>query len=99
MKIEALIVTDYFFFVHNAITSAVKFVSNRMSYIKWEGCWSGIFLNVRSPADGNSGYKERFYAEVQHVFVQFPKYNMSISLGEEDIFKQSVGKEGLHVTS
>jgi hypothetical protein len=33
------------------------------------------------------------------MFDQFRKYNMRISLGEEDIFKQSVSIEGIHVTS
>jgi hypothetical protein len=32
------------------------------------------------------------------VFDQFPKDNVRISLGEEVIFKQSVGREGLHIT-
>jgi hypothetical protein len=48
MKVEALIVT------------AVKFVSNRMPYILWKGCWSGIVLKVCSVADGNSGFKVEF---------------------------------------
>jgi hypothetical protein len=93
-------VKGHTFFVPKVIISAVKFVSNRVSYIIWRGCWSGIFFNVHSPADDNSDdERERFHEEVQHMFDHFPKYNMKIFLREEDMFKRSIGEEGLHATS
>jgi hypothetical protein len=43
------------------------------------------------------------YEELEHVFSKFPKYHMEILLGDfsakvcrEDIFKPTIGNEGLH---
>jgi hypothetical protein len=47
--------------------------------------------------------KDGFYEELERVFNKFPKYHMKILLGyfsakvgREDIFKPTVGNEGLH---
>jgi hypothetical protein len=50
--------------------------------------------------------KDRLYGELEHVFDKFPKYHMTILLGDfktkvgrEDIFKPTVGNESLHEIS
>jgi exonuclease III len=50
--------------------------------------------------------KDSFYEELERVFDKFPKYHMKILLGDfnvklgrEDIFKPTVGNEGLHEIS
>ncbi|KAJ4452350.1 hypothetical protein ANN_03883 [Periplaneta americana] len=51
-------------------------------------------------------YKDSFYEELEQTFDQLPRYHMKILLrdfnakvGREDIFKPTIGKESLHVTS
>ncbi|KAJ4446465.1 hypothetical protein ANN_13161 [Periplaneta americana] len=50
--------------------------------------------------------KDSFYEELEHNFDQFPRYHMKILLGDfkakvgrEDIFRPTIGKEGLHAIS
>jgi len=60
-------------------------------------------LNARAPTEGESDDSEdSFYEELEHVFHHFPKYRMKIlfgnfnaNLGEEGIFKPTVGNESL----
>jgi hypothetical protein len=48
-----------------------------MSYIILRGRWYDIVLIVHAPTEGKvDGMKERFYAELKHVFDKFPKYHM-----------------------
>jgi hypothetical protein len=99
------------FFVHKRIISAVRrveFVSGRMSYIILRDCWCNIIvLNVHTPCEDKSDdVKDSFYEELGHVFVQFPRYNMKILLGNfsvkvsrEVIFKPTVRNESSHEIS
>jgi hypothetical protein len=96
------------FFILNITIKAVKrveFVSDRMSYITLKGCWCDIIvLNVHAPTeDKDDDIKDRFYEELEQVFDQFPRYHMTILLGDfnakvgrEDIFKLIIGNESLH---
>jgi hypothetical protein len=84
----------------------VQFVSDRMSYIILRGCWCDIIiLNGHAPAEDKIEVKDRFYKELEHVFVQFRTYHMKILLyfsakiGREDIFKGTVGNESLYEIS
>ncbi|KAJ4430168.1 hypothetical protein ANN_22378 [Periplaneta americana] len=50
--------------------------------------------------------KDSFYEELQHTFDQLPRYHMKTLLGDfnakvgqEDIFRPTIGKESLHVIS
>jgi hypothetical protein len=60
------------FLIHNRIISAVKrveFVSDRMSYTIWKGCWCDIIvLNVHAPTeDKDDDVKDSFYEETEQV--------------------------------
>jgi hypothetical protein len=73
-------------FVHNGIRSAVKWtvsVSDRLLYKIQRGRWCDIIvLNLYAPVDNKSDDKEEsFYEELEHVFDQFPMYNMKTVLG------------------
>jgi exonuclease III len=99
------------FFVHNRIISAVirvEFVSDRVSYIILKGRWCDItVLNVHAPTeDKDDDIRDSFYEELEQVFDQFHRYHMKILLGDfnaevgrEDIFKPTIGNEGLHEAS
>jgi hypothetical protein len=58
-----------------------------------------IVLNVHAPTEDKIDHKkDRFYEELKHIFIIFPKYHMQILLGEfnakvgrEDIFKLLLG--------
>jgi exonuclease III len=94
--------------VHKRIISAVKrveFVSDRMSYIILRGRWCHIIvLNIHVPTeDKTDDVKGSFYEELEHVCDKFPKYHMTILLGDfnakvgrEDTFKPTIGNESLH---
>jgi hypothetical protein len=86
----------------------IEFVSDRISYIILRGHWCDIIiLNVHAPTkDKIDDMKDKFYEELEHVFDKFPKYHMTILLGDfsaevgrEDIFKPAVGNESLHEIS
>jgi hypothetical protein len=70
----------------------VEFVSDRMSYIIFRGCWcSIIFLNLHAPGEDKSGdVKDSFCEEVGHVNDQFPRHCMTILLGD---FNAKVGRK------
>jgi hypothetical protein len=79
-----------------------------MSYILLRGCWCDIsILNVHAlTEDKIDDMKDMFYEELEHVLDKFPKYHMGILLadfnakvGREDIFKPTIGNEGLHEIS
>jgi hypothetical protein len=91
------------FLLHKRIISAVKrveLVSDRISYIILRGCWCHVIvLNVYAPIEDKiDEVKNNFYRELECVFDKFPKYHMSILLGNfnakvgrEDIFKPTIG--------
>jgi endonuclease/exonuclease/phosphatase family metal-dependent hydrolase len=90
--------------VHQRIISAVKrveFVSNRVSYIILGGRWCHIIvLNVHATTkDKTDEVKDRFYEELECVFDKFPKYHMTILLGDFNAKEGSGTKEGLHEIS
>jgi hypothetical protein len=67
------------------------------------GCWCDVVLNVHTPTEDKIDMKDSFYEELEYVFNKFPKYHMKILLvgfraevGREDIFKPTIGNEGLH---
>jgi hypothetical protein len=102
---------DTGFSVHRRIIPAfkrVQFVSNRMSYIILRGGWCDIIvLNVHAPTEDKiDDVKDSFYDELEWVFDKYPKYHMKILLGDfnskvgqEDIFKPTIGNETLHEIS
>jgi hypothetical protein len=80
-------------FIHKRIilaVTALKFVSDRMSYIRLRGRWCNIIvLNVHAPTEDKIDYiKDRFYEELEQVFDKFPKYHIKILLGD---FNANVG--------
>jgi exonuclease III len=98
------------FFVHKRIISAVKgvkrveFVNDRVSYIilRDRRC-DVIVLNVHAPTEDKIDVKDSFYEEVERVLDKFPKYRMTILLGDinvivdkEDIFKPTASNESSH---
>jgi hypothetical protein len=99
------------FFVQKRIVSAVRrveFIGDKMSYIILSGCWCNIIvLNVHaSSEDRGDDVKDSFYEELGRVFDQFPRYDMTIILGNfnakvdtENIFKPTIGNESLHEIS
>jgi hypothetical protein len=79
-----------------------------MSHIIVRGRWCDIIvLNVHAPAEDKiDDMKDSFYDELERVFDKFPKYHMKILLrdfsatvGQEDIFKPTIGNESLHEIS
>jgi exonuclease III len=62
---------------------------------------------VHAPTeDENDVIKDSFYAELEQVFDQFPRYHAKILMGDfnarvgrKDIFKPISGNESLHETS
>jgi endonuclease/exonuclease/phosphatase family metal-dependent hydrolase len=72
------------------------------------GCWCNIIvLNVHAPTEEKSdGSKDSFYKELEQVFYHFPKYHITILLGDfnaklgrEDTFKPTIRNESLHEDS
>jgi hypothetical protein len=79
-----------------------------MSYIILRGRWYHIIvLNVHaSTEDKTDDVEDSFYEELECVFDKFPKYHMTIRLGDftaklgrEDIFKPKIGNGYLHKIS
>jgi hypothetical protein len=64
-------------------------------------------LNVHAPTeDKDDDIKDSFFAELEQVFDQFPRYHMKMLLGDfnakvgrEDIFKPIIGNDSLHEAS
>ncbi|KAJ4441103.1 hypothetical protein ANN_10953 [Periplaneta americana] len=64
-------------------------------------------INAHAPAEEKDDHiKDSFYEELEHTFDQLSRYHMKILLGDfnakvgrEDIFKPTIGKESLHVSS
>ena len=95
-------------FVHHRIVSEVKrveFVSDRMLYIVLRGCWCNIIvLNVHTSSEEKIyNSKDGFDEELEQVFDRVPKYQMKIPLGDfnakvgrKNIFKPTIGNEGVH---
>jgi hypothetical protein len=87
----------------------VEFISDRMSYIILRGRWCDIIvLNVHAPTEDKiDDVKNNFCDELlEQVFDKLPKYHMEILLrdfnakvGQEDIFKPTIGNESLHEIS
>jgi hypothetical protein len=63
------------------------------------GHWFHIVLNAAAPTEDKiDNMKEDFYEDLEHVFDIFPKYHITILLGDfnakvgrEDIFKPTIG--------
>jgi hypothetical protein len=75
-----------------------------MSYITPRGRWCHIIvLNVRGPTEHKTdNVNDSFCEEMERVFDKFPKYHMTILLGDfnakvgtEDIFNPTIGNESL----
>ncbi|KAJ4425499.1 hypothetical protein ANN_27693 [Periplaneta americana] len=66
-----------------------------------------VVINAHAPTEEKDDcIKDSFYEELEHTFDQLPSYHMKILLGDfnakvgrEDIFKPTIGKESLHITS
>jgi hypothetical protein len=83
-------------------------VCDRISYIILRCHWCDItVLNVHAPkGDKIDDMKDSFYVELELVLNKDPKYHIKILLwcfsdkvGRKDIFKPTVGNEGLHEIS
>jgi hypothetical protein len=61
------------FYLHKGIISATERVEFVMSYIILRGRWCDIIvLNVHAPtANKTDDMKDRFYEELEHLFVNF----------------------------
>jgi hypothetical protein len=79
-----------------------------MSYIILRGRWCHIIvLNVHAPTEDKTDYvKDSFNEELECVFDKFPKYHMTILLGDfnakigrEVTFTPTIGNESLHEIS
>ena len=79
-----------------------------MSNIVLRRRWFNIIvLNVHAPSEEKSdNLKDSFYEELEQVFDHLPKYHTKILLGDfnakvggENIFKPTIGNEGLHQDS
>jgi hypothetical protein len=89
--------------VHKRNISAIKrveFVSDRMPYIILRGRWCHIVvLNVHAQTEDKTDYvNSSFCKDLECVFDKFPKYHMTILLGDfnaktgrEDISKPTIG--------
>jgi hypothetical protein len=97
-------------FVHYRIISVVTrvyFVSDRMSYIILRGHRCNIIvLNVHAPSEKKSDDIKVFFEELDKIIDYFPKYHTKIPLGNfnakvgrENIFKPTIGREGIHQDS
>jgi hypothetical protein len=98
------------FVVQKRIISAlrrVEFVSDRMSFLILRGRWCNIIVfNVHAPCeDKGDDVKDSFCEELGCVFDQFPRYDITLlsdfkaKVGRENIFKLTIGNEGLHEIS
>jgi hypothetical protein len=73
-----------------------------MSYITLRGRWCDIIvLNVHAPTEDK--IDDRFYEQLERVFIKFPKCHMktllgdlNVKVGREDIFKSTTANESLH---
>jgi hypothetical protein len=83
----------------------VELVSDRILYITPKCQWcDDIVLNVNTETKYESDYtKDSFYKKLEHIFDQFPNYNMKILLeyfnekvGREDNFTPTIKNESLH---
>ncbi|KAJ4444148.1 hypothetical protein ANN_05937 [Periplaneta americana] len=72
------------------------------------GRWCDIVvINAHAPTEEKDDHiKDSFYEELEQTFDQLPRYHMKILLGDfnakvgrEDIFKPTIGKESLHISS
>ena len=79
-----------------------------MSCIVLQGRWCNIIvLNVHAPSEEKSDdSKDSFYKELEQVFSLLPKHHIksplgdfNVKLGREDIFKLTIGNDGLHQDS
>jgi exonuclease III len=79
-----------------------------MSYLTLSGRYCDIIvLNVHAPTEDKiDDMKDSFYEELESVFDKFPKYHMTILVGDfnakvgrEDSFKPTTGNESLHENS
>jgi exonuclease III len=78
-----------------------------MLCITLRGLWYDSVLKVHAQIEDIShDMKDSFYEELEHVINQFPKYHMTILLGDfnanigkEDIFKPKIENESLHEIS
>jgi hypothetical protein len=86
----------------SSAVKGVEFLTDRMSYIILRGCWCHIIvLNVLALTEDKIDYvKDSFYEELQCLFDKFPKYHMTILLGEisakvgrKDMFKLTIGNK------
>ncbi|KAJ4444054.1 hypothetical protein ANN_05843 [Periplaneta americana] len=73
-----------------------------------EGRWCDIVvINAHAPTEEKDDHiKDRFYEGLEQTFDQLPRYHMKILLGDfnakvgrEDIFKPTIGKKSLHISS
>ncbi|KAJ4445861.1 hypothetical protein ANN_12546 [Periplaneta americana] len=99
------------FFVHKRIKSAVKkveFISDRLSYLVLKGRWCDIVVkNAHAHTEEKDDHmKNSFYEKLEHSLDHLPRYHMKVLLrdfnakvGREDIFKPTIGKESLHISS
>jgi len=86
------------------VVKRVEFISNRMSYIVLRSLWSNIIvLNMHAPSGDST---DNVYEELENVFGHFPKYHMTILLGDfnakvcrEIILKPTIGNESPHQVS
>ncbi|KAJ4446832.1 hypothetical protein ANN_13530 [Periplaneta americana] len=76
--------------------------------VNLRGRWCDIIvINAHAPTEEKDDHiKDSFYEELEHTFDQLPRYHMKVLLGDlnakvgqEDIFKPTIGKESLHVSS
>jgi hypothetical protein len=86
----------------------VELAGDRVPYIIQRGRWCHIFvLNVHTLIeDKTDDVKDSFFEEFIHLFDKFRKYHTKILLrefnakvGREDIFKPTIGNEGLNEVS
>jgi hypothetical protein len=64
----------------------VEFVSDKMSHVILRDRWCHIIvLNVHVPTeDKNDDVKDSIYKELERVYDKFPKYHITILLGDFD---------------
>jgi hypothetical protein len=72
-------------FLRKRIISTVKrvvFFNDRMSYIIQRGRWCDTVLHVYAPIGNKTDDMNSFYKKLDRVFDKFPKYHMTIPLGD-----------------